>query len=376
MASVEELGKNKYKIYVDVGEDDEERRRRTKTVTVTSARDLKKQMLEFELLCMKEAEEAKKDLDNITFSKFIDRWWKVHVLHALSESTRDSYSYFVPILKEYFGKMKLRKIKRLHLDEFFIHEKENGRKSLTTKLSMLKSIFTKAIEWEVVTYNPTHKYKLIGMAKPEERQVFEVEELETFYKMLDNETERNRLMLLAASLGALRRGEVLGFGLDVIDFKTNSVDITRSLNWDRTEKKKYLGPTKGRTNREIIYPESFMKDLRIFAFKQNELRWQFGDQWELVDGVDLLFRTSYGTIMHPQSFTNLWKKICARLDIKEIDLHDLRHSAATYLIREGNDMKLVQEFLGHKQVETLMNNYVHTSKEDKFKPAISFEKLL
>ena len=41
MASIEQLGENKYKIYVDVG-DEGERRRRTKTVTVTSQRDLKR----------------------------------------------------------------------------------------------------------------------------------------------------------------------------------------------------------------------------------------------------------------------------------------------------------------------------------------------
>lgn len=376
MASTEELGENKYKIYVDVGEEGEDRRRRTKTVTVTSQRDLKKKVLEFELKCIKEAEEAKKDLDNITFTKFVDRWWKNHVMQYLAIGTRDSYSYNVPFVKEFFGKMKLREIRRMHIDEFFIKEKELGRKSFSGKLIMLKSIFSFAVEWEILASSPLTKYKLKGQTKPEERQIFNSNELELFYTLLDQEKERNRLMLLAASLGALRRGEVLGFGEDVIDFEKNTVHITRSLNWDRTLKKKYLGPTKGRRDREVVYPKSFMKALKIFTFKQNSLRYDFGDQWELVDEVDLLFRTSYGTIMNPQSFTNLWRKICKRLDIKEIDLHDLRHSAASYLIREGTEVKVVQEFLGHKDSSTTMNTYVHTVEEDKIKPASAFEKLL
>ncbi len=376
MASTEELSENKYKIYVDVGTEDEPRKRRTKTVTVTSQRDLKNKILDFEIQCKKEAEDSEKNLENITFSKFKDRWWDVHIIQNTATSTQNSYFYYVPMLIEFFGKMKLRKIKRLHIDEFFIHEKKLGRKSLTTKMAMLKSLFGKAIEWEIIDRNPMHRYYLKGKTVPEEREIFETDELELFYKLLEHESERNRLMLLAASLGALRRGEVLGVGNDVIDFETNSVNITRSLNWDRNKKCKYLGPTKGRRDRSVIYPNSFMKELQIYSSNQNELRQQFGDKWELVDGVDLLFRTSYGAIMHPQSFTNLWKKICTKMGIKEIDLHDLRHSAASYLIRTGEEMKVVQEFLGHKKIETLMNNYVHTTPDDKSKPAKAFEKLL
>lgn len=377
MASSEHLGGNKYKIYVELGKDSNGKRiRPTKTVTVTSPRDLKNKMSDFESECKKKVEEANNNLENITFNEFIDRWWKVHILESVAISTRNDYSYFVPMVKEYFGKMKLRNIKRLNIDEFFMREKELGRKSLSRKMNMLKNIFGMAIVWEVLVSNPMNRYKLKGKVEPPVREIFNSNELELFFSLLDNESERNRLMLLAASLGALRRGEVLGFGEDVMDYKNNTVNITRSLNWDRDLKVKYLGPTKGKKDRKITYPESFMKELRLYAFKQNELRWQFGDQWELIGDVDLLFRTSYGTIMHPQSFTNLWKKICIRLDIKKIGLHDLRHSAATYLIRNGTDMKIVQEFLGHQDITTTMNTYVHTTEEDVSKPAQAFEKLL
>ena len=374
MASTEHLGGNKYKVYVELGTDDYgTRKRRTKTITATSQRDLKKKALEFELQCLNEPIETYEDM---TFQALVDKWWDIHVMQHLAISTRTDYGYYKPMLLEYFGKMKVRKIKRLHIDEFFIRERALDRKSLTTKLAMLNSIFGRAYEWEVITHNPMHRYKLKGAAKSKERSFYNGDELERFYTLLDKESERNRLMLLATSLGGLRRGEVLGIGEDVIDFENNSITIKRSLNWDRQQKRKYLGVTKGKEERVIIYPEYFMKQLKMHVFRQNELRWAFGDQWELVDDVDLLFRTTYGSIMHPQSFTNLWKKIRTTLDLKEIDLHDLRHSAATYLIRNGESMKAVQEFLGHKDFETTMNRYVHVEVEDKQKLASAFEKLL
>lgn len=119
-----------------------------------------------------------------------------------------------------------------------------------------------------------------------------------------------------------------------------------------------------------------MRELRLYDFKLNELRDQYGDRWELIDGLDLIFRTSTGKIMHPQSFTNLWNNIRRKLNLKDIVLHDLRHSAATYLINDGMDMKKVQTMLGHKNLTTTLDTYTHAVKDNEDASVKSFEKLL
>ena len=372
MASVEHLGGDKYKIYVELGTDDfGKRRRRSKTVTVTSNLDLRKKTAAFEAECLNASAE---DMESITFDKFLDRWWKNHVLRNLAQGTQINYEKYLKHFRNYFGKMQLNKIRRFHIDDFFVQEEEAGRKSLDAKKIILQSIFGKAIEWEILTANPTQRYKL-KKTKPKKPDVYSAEELEIFFKLLDTQMQRDRLMFLAASLGALRRGEVLGIGEDVIDFKKNSIDIVRSLNWNEKTKSKYLGPTKGRNERTIIYPKEFMKELRLFSFKQKEQKFQYGDQWELIDGVDLLFRT-YENVMHPNYFSQLWKKACADMGIRVINLHSLRHSSATYLHRAGMNEKALQEFLGHAKFETTMNTYVHTEKKDLNLPAEKFTKFL
>lgn len=377
MASVEHLGGNKYKIYVELGYDDYgKRRRRTKTVTATSNRDLRKKELEFELKVMQDIEKEEMELENIAFEAFFDRWWTTHVEVNLSISTRNSYHYFIPFLKEHFGDLKMRKISRLHIDEFFNKERAAGRKSLGTKLTMLKGIFSKSVEWEVREHSPMDKYKLQGNMPPVEREVYDASELRELYDLLETLKERDRLMILAASLGGLRRGEVLGIGRDSPNYKENYILIERSLNFDREKKEKYIGPTKARNIRKVFYPEKFMHELKLYDFKLNELRDRYGDRWELIDGIDLIFRTSTGKIMHPQSFTNLWNTIRKKLDLKDIVLHDLRHSAATYLINDGMDMKKVQTMLGHKNLTTTLNTYTHAVKDNEDASIKSFEKLL
>lgn len=375
--AVEHLGGNKYKIYVELGYDEYgKRRRRTKTVTTTSKRDLRKKELEFELQVMQEIEQEEKSFENITFNQFFDRWWKNHVEVNLSISTKNSYHYFIPFLKEHFGNMKMKSITRLHVDEFFNKERAAGRKSLKTKLIMLKGIFGKAIEWEVRTHSPMIRYQLQGEPQPAEREVYDTQELKELYEKLETLKDRERLMILAASLGGLRRGEVLGIGRDSINYKENYILIERSLNFDRETKKKYIGPTKSRNVRKVYYPEKFIRDLKIYDLKLNELRDKYGDQWELIDGLDLIFRTTTGKIMHPQSFTNMWNNVRKKLNLKDIVLHDLRHSAATYLISDGMHMKKVQKMLGHKNLTTTLDTYTHATKDEQDASVKSFEKLL
>lgn len=376
--SVEHLGGNRYKIYVELGNDDYgKRRRRTKTVIATSDRNLRKQELEFELQVMQELEQEQIDLDNITFSKFFQRYWDVHV-STLEITTRNNYAIHKGVILDYFGKMKLRDIKRLHIEEFFIAEKEAERKSLITKLTILQGVFGKAIEWEVRETNPTYRYKLKNEDLPSERIIFDTEqEIEFFYDKLDSLIERDRLLILAASLGALRRGEVLGIGEDVMNYQKNTISIERALKWDSEKKVKYIGSTKGKNRREIIYPEQFMKDMRVFNFKQHELRHKYGDLWELVDGIDLTFRTSGGRVMHPNYFTELWGRNRKKLGLdKSMRLHDLRHTTATYLVRQGMDLKAVQLFLGHSKPQTTINTYVHADKSEMVLPSTKLGKLL
>lgn len=373
MASVEHLHDNKYKIYVELGTDDYGKRiRRTKTVTVTSDLDLRKKTAAFELECMSNGEE---DLDNINFNKFVDRWWENHVLENLAVGTQINYANHLVHVKNHFGKMQLKKIKRFHIDEFFVKERKEGRKSFTAKITILQSIFGKAIEWDVLTVNPTQRYRLKHKTQPKDIDTYTGDELELFFKLLDNLSERNRIMLLATSLGALRRGETLGISEDVIDFEKNTILIKRSLNWDSKRNVKYLGPPKGRKERTIVYPEPFMKELRRFVFKQHKARYEYGELWEIVDGVDLLFRT-YENVMHPNYFSEMWKKSCDRMGLRVINLHSLRHSSATYLHRQGMNMKALQEFLGHAKYETTANTYIHNEDEDLLLPSQKFTKFL
>ena len=303
MTSYKEIDKGKFKVFVELGYDERGNRiRKTKTITATSPRDLNKKIKAFELQCISKYETE--DVTDINFNHCFDRWWENHVLLHLAPSTRDSYYYFVDELKSYFGKMKMNKIKTLHIEEFFIEQRSQEKKSLHSKLHMLKSVFRKAKYWGLIDNNPTTDFQLPKESK-KEREIYDKEELKLLFVEVSKLRERDRIMIKLAAVGGLRRGEVLGISFDDVDFSQNRIYISKSLNYDRVLKQKVIGPTKGRKDRFVSFPELLMKELKVYYFKMLEIKMEMGSLWETLEGVDLMFRSRDMAIMHPITFTNL-----------------------------------------------------------------------
>lgn len=61
--------------------------------------------------------------------------------------------------------------------------------------------------------------------------------------------------------------------------------------------------------------------------------------------------------MNPDWVSDEFERICRRLDLPAIRLHDLRHGAASLMLAAGVDMKVVQETLGHSNLSTTSNTY-------------------
>lgn len=79
---------------------------------------------------------------------------------------------------------------------------------------------------------------------------------------------------------------------------------------------------------------------------------------------NLIMLWDTGIYIPPMYYLNKLKKICKAANIKKnIRFHDLRHTNATLLLKQGVSMKVVQERLRHKEMSTTANIYSHVDKE-------------
>lgn len=75
--------------------------------------------------------------------------------------------------------------------------------------------------------------------------------------------------------------------------------------------------------------------------------------------LDLVFQDLKGMLFNPESQSKRFRRRVTRLRLKEIRLHDLRHTYATLARRSGMDIKDLSVHLGHENVATTMNLYQH-----------------
>ena len=58
--------------------------------------------------------------------------------------------------------------------------------------------------------------------------------------------------------------------------------------------------------------------------------------------------------IHPDTLTHWWQTLVRSCDLPHIRLHDLRHTAATYMISKGINIKVVQTIMGHSDIRVTM----------------------
>jgi site-specific recombinase XerD len=71
----------------------------------------------------------------------------------------------------------------------------------------------------------------------------------------------------------------------------------------------------------------------------------------------LVFTQSDGTALHPADVTDRFQEIIAEIGLPPVRLHDLRHAAATLALAGGAEMKVVQNLLGHANINFTADTY-------------------
>ncbi|WP_313894920.1 tyrosine-type recombinase/integrase [Psychrobacillus sp.] len=390
MASYEELKPTKtgvpgIKITVEKGYDEEtgERLRFFKTVRMKTLSDraIKKAITEFEI------EVANKDktvkLEKINFGNFVERWMVNYVEIDLSVATKNDYKYHLDggILDELKDR-KLASIKTFHLVECINKWKENSVSMAIQKYVVLKSIFAKAVEWGLLKENPMKELKRPRVEKRhKELEFYDEYQLERLFEVLEHVNKRHKIQIKLTVLTGLRIGELGGMRIECIDFNKNTILINKSLQYDKEKKKLVLGSTKNKKARVVDIPDKFIEELKSYVVEQETIKNKMGRAWSPMIGEDgeeinFLFCRDNGYPQNPRSAAAAWDRIVKKYELPKISFHNLRHSYASYSLSKGVNIKIIQEQLGHSDINLTIGTYSHLTERDKSNASNIFNNLL
>ncbi len=111
-----------------------------------------------------------------------------------------------------------------------------------------------------------------------------------------------------------------------------------------------------KSRRLIVLPHFVVKVLIQHRELQEAARQLKGDAWE---ENGLVFPNGYGRFLDQGQLHVMFHKVLKKAGLPDIRFHELRHSAASFLLSMGVHPKVVQEILGHSTISMTLDTYSH-----------------
>ncbi len=167
--------------------------------------------------------------------------------------------------------------------------------------------------------------------------------------------DRLEALYVVAVTAGLRRGELQGLKWEDVDLEAGALQVRGTLS---EPKGGYIFEAlKSGKGRNIRLTRKAKSALREHCKRQLEERMRLGTLWQ---EHGLIFPPGAGTPLSGGNLNRAFKALLKRAGLSQmIRFHDLRHTCATLLLRQGVNSKFVQELLGHGDVSLILNVYSH-----------------
>lgn len=237
--------------------------------------------------------------------------------------------------------------------------KANIKQHIKPAVGTLHKALEKAVSLGYIRHNPADKPDLPKVQKAEIKPLADDEMISFLDVVKGCEYE---VVYVTTLFTGMREGEVLGLTWDCIDIKGGTITIKQQLQKVRATGGEYiLAPTKNGKTR-IIAPASYVMQILTNQRKtQYEQRLKAGHAWS--NPLNLVFTNAFGRNLCAQTVYLHFKKLAAAAGVPATRFHDLRHSYAVAALRSGDDIKTVQENLGHHTAAFTLDTYAHVTEK-------------
>lgn len=311
----------------------------------------------------------------LTVGEWFDTWTKTY-LQGCKPSTVHSYETTVKNhIKPHLGAIKLKALNHDMIQSFYnaLSAPQSGKQPLSPKTvrnihGILHKGLQKAVINRYIPYNPANDPELPQRIK-KDIQPLDENQIKDFLKAIKGSPYED--LFIVTLFTGMREGEVCGLLWDCVDLKTGTLTINKQLQYIRKSKGQYrMVPTKNSKARTITLAPTVITVLRRVRKTQLENRLRHGECWE---NSGFVFTDELGRHLSPQNVYREFKRMVAKIGSPNTRFHDLRHSYAVASIRSGDDIKTVQENLGHATAAFTLDVYGHVTEKMKAESAARME---
>ena len=307
------------------------------------------------------------------FGDWLDEWL-VHIKRSRKPRTFTTYEALIRTHCQQLRDVKLHEVTVRQIDDLL--DRVATTVSPTTAGNLhrtLRAAFSIAVRRGLVSANPC-RYATVPRVLHTEVQPLTIQEVHRLLAVATDDRHAARWSV-ALALG-LRQGEALALKWDDIDLDSGTLAVHRQLQrqpWEHgceaaePQHSPALCPhrhsgglrfddTKSGAGRRVLaIPPQMVPQLLSHRRAQAAERLNIGSAWQ---DFDLVFPRSDGSPADPRSDHRAWKALLDRAGIRDARLRDARHTAATILLAQGVDGRVVMSLMGWSQA-ALLSRYQH-----------------
>lgn len=258
--------------------------------------------------------------------------------HSKEKRSYKEELYRIGRMNSFFGEKFLDEITPGFIDNYVLKRKKEKKENSTInlELSFLKNILNRALESEEYSLerNPVNKVKFLEVKSVKER-ILTADEMKRLLEAAPTSWGGCLPLFLAIALNTgMRKKEILTLEWKHVNFKDRYLEVT--------EERSKSGKPRSIPMNDVIY-EELMRIPRISRY--------------------VFYNPNTGK--HIKNIKCTFSRACKAAEIKNLRIHDLRHTAASFLVNEcGIDIVTASKILGHSKIDMTMK-YIHPTEEKK-----------
>jgi integrase len=296
-----------------------------------------------------------KEPSKLTVKDWFEIWIKEYSLNLKPLSLKSYNTQINNHIVPHLGRIKLSALAPHHIQKLYnkLHETYSA-KTIKNIHGVMHKGLKQAMELGYIRTNPTDTCKLPKVVKTQITPM-DKEAIPAFMDAIRGHQFES--MYIVDLFTGLRQSEIIGLTWDCVDFETGTVFVYRQY---QKLKGGYKWATLKNGKTRLIRPAKLVMDtLKAEKIKQVENRLKAGSAWDNPEGF--IFTNPLGTHIKHETLSKNYKAVVVAMGLPDLRFHDLRHSFAVVSLQAGDDIKTVQENLGHHSASFTMDTYAHVT---------------
>lgn len=316
-----------------------------------------------------------------TLGEWLDAWYRTYLGNVKPRTLLVYKSDIDNHIKPAMGALRLEAINTQMIQSFYNsmqqpskkHPQGLSPKTIKNVHGVLHKAFQQAVLIGYLRFNPADACILPRVEK-KELKPFDEDDITNFLKALQGHPFQD--LYIVTLFTGMREGEVLGLTWDCVNFPLSSITINKQmqLHQEAGINAYKLVSTKNGRPRSVTAPPFVMAALKRRKAVQAQQKLMAGESWCNPD--NLVFTNDIGQHLTKPTVYRAFKQLAASIGRPEARFHDLRHSYAVAAIRSGDDIKTVQENLGHATAAFTLDVYGHVTDKMKQESANRMERFI